>query len=366
MRVDPARLILAGFVGTRADDPGVVPLLNLGVGGFIVFGRNVESPQQVHELLRGLTAGTVGPPPLLAVDQEGGRVARLRAPLTVWPPMARLGASADPELARAVGKALATEVGAVGFNLVFAPVLDVRFEGTTDAIGDRSFGEDPARVTELGLALARGIRDAGLLPCAKHFPGHGHVTVDSHIDLPVCELPEDELRRDHIGPFAAAADDGIAMIMSAHIVCPALDPDLPATLSHRLMTDLLRKELGFSGVVLTDDMEMGAIAERGGIPEACAAAVRAGVDGVLICKDLDAIEATAAHLRAEAAADPGFAARCAESAARLDAAVAAAPPCPVDPARLAEAIGLPAHQALAARIAGPSAAGVDPTRAHLA
>ncbi len=365
MIVDPARLILAGFVGTRADDPGVVPLLKLGVGGFIVFGRNVESPAQVHELLAGLTAGTVGPPPLLAVDQEGGRVARLKAPLTVWPPMARLGASADASLARNVGRALAAEIGAVGFNLVFAPVLDVRFEGTTDAIGDRSFGDDPKRVAELGLAFADGIADAGLLSCAKHFPGHGHVTVDSHIDLPVCELDEDELRRDHIAPFAAAADAGIPMIMSAHIVT-ALDREHPATLSPRLMTDVLRKELGFSGVVLTDDMEMGAIAKRRGIPEACAAAVRAGVDGVLICRDLDAIEATAAHFRAEAAADPAFAARCDESAARLAAAAASAPPRPASSADLADAVGRAEHQALATRISAPGTTGVDPTRAHLA
>jgi len=364
--VDPAALILAGFVGTRADDPGVLPLLRLGVGGFVVFARNVESAAQVHDLLAGLAANTAGPPPLLAVDQEGGRVARLRAPLTVWPAMARLGEEADPALAYDVGRALATEVGAVGFNVVFAPVLDVRFEGTTDAIGDRSFGDDPAQVAALGVAFAAGVADAGLLACAKHFPGHGHVTVDSHLDLPVCDLDEAVLRRDHIAPFAAAADAGVPMIMSAHIVCPALDPDLPATMSRRLMTDVLRKELGFSGVVLTDDMEMGAIAKRGGIPEACAAAVRAGVDGVLICRDLNAIEATAAHLRAEVARDPVFAARCADAAARLADAARRAPPRPVAAEALDEALGQPAHQALAARLATSPSGGGDPTRAHLA
>ncbi len=363
--VDPARLILAGFTGTAAGDAGVRPLLDLGVGGFIVFGRNVESPEQVHALLEGIAEGTAGPPPLLAVDQEGGRVARLRAPLTVWPPMARVGERGDPELARAVGEALADEIGAVGFNLVFAPVLDARFEGTTDAIGDRSFGDDPDTVASLGLAFAAGVRSAGLLACAKHFPGHGHVTVDSHVDLPVCELSAETLRARHVAPFAAAADAGVDMIMTAHVVYPALDPDRPATLSPRILTDLLRKQLGFSGVVLSDDMEMGAIAGRGGIPEACLEAVWAGVDGLLICRDFDAITATVELLRAEAARDPAFAARVEASAARLAAAARRCPPRPEVIHDLRDALGRPEHEALAALFdeAAPDAA--DPTRAHL-
>lgn len=358
---DPARLVLAGFEGTSAAAPSVQHLLDLGVGGLLLFGRNVESPSQVRDLLAAVVAAT-GRPLLLAVDQEGGRVARLRAPLTVWPPMAAVGAADDEGLARATGRALASEIGAVGFNFVLAPVLDVRFEGTTDAIGDRAFGDDPARVTRLGLALAAGIGDAGLLACAKHFPGHGRVTVDSHVDMPICPLDEAALLERCVAPFAEAARVGIDAIMTAHVLYPALDPDLPATLSEAIVGGLLRGRLGFDGVVLTDDMEMGAIVRRFGIAEACVRAVRAGVDGVLVCRDLEAIEQTVAALRAEADRDAAFAARCVEAAERLDRLARRAPSRPAAADALGQHIGVADHRALAARIAGSRGpAGSDPT-----
>lgn len=348
-----AGLVLAGFDGTRADDVGPRALAALGVGGYVLFARNVESPEQVQTLLAGLSAHA----PLLAVDQEGGRVARLRAPLTVWPPMARVGAAKDPELAREVGAALASEIGAVGFNITFAPVLDVRFEGTTIAIGDRSLGEDPTAVGELGAQLLAGIQAAGLVACAKHFPGHGHVEVDSHVALPVCPLAEDELRAVHLAPFRAAVAAGVDSVMTAHVVYPAVDPDQPATLSSVWIDGVLRKELGFAGVVFSDDLEMGAIVGEGGIGAAAVAAIRAGVDGLLVCRRLDRVEEVIASLRAEAEADAAFAARCEQSLGRLAALAARRP---AAPRPLEGALGTPEHQSLADRL-GKAAIGADPT-----
>jgi beta-N-acetylhexosaminidase len=360
---DPlAGLVLAGFHGTAADDPEPAALAAMGVRGFVVFGRNVESPEQVHALLGGLAAASAGPP-LLAVDQEGGRVARLRAPLTVWPPMQALGARGDAATAEALGRALGDEIAAVGFNVVFAPVLDVRFEGTTIAIGDRALSDDPAVVAALGVALIDGLQGAGLAACAKHFPGHGHVTVDSHLALPTCPLSEEALRRDHLTPFARAVAGGVDSVMTAHVHYPAVD-DAPATMSKRWIDGVLRTELGFSGVVFSDDLEMGAITAGAGIADAAVAAVRAGVDGLLVCSRRDAVADVVARLRAEADADPAFAARCAASLERLRALAGARPPRPVPLERLAAHVGVPAHQRLAASL-GPAAAAADPTRAHL-
>lgn len=356
-----ARLVLAGFHGTTAEAPDVKRLLELGVGGFVLFGRNVEHPAQVQALLTTLIARS-GHPLLLAVDQEGGRVARLKAPLTVWPPMARLGEANDPELAREVGRGLGRELAAVGFNLDLAPVLDVRFEGTTIAIGDRALSDDPAVVAALGVQLALGLQDAGLAACAKHFPGHGHVTVDSHVELPVCPLDEASLRREHLAPFAAAIAAGVDCVMSAHVVYPAFD-DAPATLSTAWMTDVLRKELGFSGVVLTDDLEMGAIVRHGGLGAAAVRSIRAGADGLLVCSRVDGVAECAEAVAAECRRDRAFAARCAQAEARLDVLARRRPARP-DP-DLDGQLGRPEHLALAERL-GTAAAGTDPTRAHLA
>lgn len=363
MSADPlAGLVLAGFHGTEATDEEPTTLRALGVRGFVLFARNVESPAQVQRLLAGLAEGLSHP--LLAVDQEGGRVARLRAPLTVWPPMERVGDLNDPALARSVAQALGAEIAAVGFNVVFAPVLDVRFEGTTLAIGDRALSDDPERVGTLGAALIEGFAAAGLASCSKHFPGHGHVTVDSHKELPRCPLPEDELRARHLAPFARSVAAGVDSVMTAHVVYPAVD-DRPATLSPTWIERVLRKELGFSGVVFTDDLEMGAITKGGGIADAAVAAVRAGVDGLLVCSRRDEIGAVVARLRAEADADPAFARRCEESLARLDALAARRPPRPVSADLLDAHIGVPEHLALAARL-GRNDDAADPTRAHLA
>jgi len=358
---DPyARLILAGFTGTTADAEDAVALADLGVGGFIVFGRNVESPQQVANLLAGLRARCGDRPLLLAIDQEGGRVARLRAPLTVWPPMGTLGERDDPDLARATGRGLAAEIGAVGFNLDFAPCVDVNSNPDNPVIGDRSLGATEDRVTRLGVPLMEGIQAAGVAACVKHFPGHGHVDKDSHYDLPVCPLDEDTLLGTHIAPFAAAIEAGVAAVMTAHVIYPAIDPDNCATLSSAWIDGVLRGRLGWDGPVLTDDLEMGAIVDHGGIGDAVVRAVRAGVDGLLICARRDRIEDAVRALRDEGARDPSFAARCRRSQERLEERATGWPSRPAE--SLDAAIGR--HDAVAARVRGDSTiarADADPT-----
>jgi beta-N-acetylhexosaminidase len=363
MAADPlAGLILAGFEGTHINDPGVQALLDLEVGGFILFGRNVESPEQVRALLAGLRKASSGRAVFFAVDQEGGRVARLRSPLTVWPPMAELGRLGDEEKAESVGQALASEISALGFNLVFAPVLDVRFDGTTDAIGDRSLGADSKRVSSLGSALVRGIQSTGLIACAKHFPGHGHVTVDSHLTLPVCPLSRAELMAKHVPPFRAASETGVGSVMTAHVRYPEVDPEQPATFSRTWLHDILRTEVGFEGLVLTDDLEMGAVTGSGRVADAAVRAVQAGADGLLICKDIEAIRESVRALRAAADDDLEFLAACVDSLARLQAAASIHPPEALGPEQLSERLGPAAHQLLAQSLRSDELrVGFDPT-----
>jgi len=365
-RRDPlAGLVLAGFEGTQAHCEEVEALAELGVGGFILFARNVDTALQVHELLGDLRSLCGGRDLLLAVDQEGGRVARLGSPLTLWPPMASLGASDDQGLAEQVGRAMGRELVALGFNVNFAPVLDVRCPDTTIAIGDRSLGEQPERVARLGSALITGLQSAGIMACAKHFPGHGHVAEDSHHELPVCPLDEQQLRRDHVAPFAAALQAGVASVMTAHVVYPGLGSDQPATLSPRILQQLLRDEMGFQGVLFTDDLGMGAITSKGSLGAAAVAAIRAGADGLLVCRHLSAVRDVLSELRATADADPSFAQRCERSLARLAAAAARFPSRPLPSEDLPGVLGAAEHKVIAARSGeGPQTAGIDPTRGH--
>ncbi|MBJ92892.1 MAG: beta-N-acetylhexosaminidase [Rickettsiales bacterium] len=358
-----AGLVLAGFEGTTPFSDELNRLNNLGVGGFIVFARNVQDPLQVHGLLAELHSMRATENLLFAVDQEGGRVARLREPLTVWPAMEKLGASADPELATLVGRALASELAALGFNVNFAPVLDVRCTDTTIAIGDRAISEQTAVVSSIGTALIKGIQSAGVMACAKHFPGHGKVAADSHYELPVSPLDEASWRADHLPPFSAAINSGVAAVMTAHVVYPGLNGRCAATLSPAIMTDILRGELGFQGVLFSDDLGMGAITDQGGIGEAAVAAIRAGVDGLLVCRHLDAVEEVVEALHRTADEDPKFATRCQQSLDRLAAAAGKHPPQPLTGDTLDGLLGCAEHQAISARL-GALAQGLDPTLGH--
>ncbi len=254
------------------------------LGGIILFSRNVEGPEQVSELSQEAARLGTDPPLWVAVDQEGGRVARLKRPFTEWPPMATLGRSEDPALARRFGEALARELRAVGVTLDFAPVLDVLTNPANPVIGDRALAGTPGEVAGLGTAIIEALQAGGVASCGKHFPGHGDTSVDSHFALPLVDYGMDRLEAVELAPFRAAIKAGVAAIMTGHLFVPCLDPDQPASMSRAVVTGLLRERMGFDRVVFTDDISMRACADRYSPEQATIAAVRAGTDGVLLCK----------------------------------------------------------------------------------
>src|SRR6187431_3519130 len=232
------------------------------LGGVILFSRNIEAPEQVAELAADSELLGRTTPAWVSVDQEGGRVARLKEPFTKWPPMATLGrAGKEAEaLAERFAKALADELLAVGITLDYAPVLDIHTNPKNPVIGDRALAGRAEDVARLGEAIIRTMQAEGIAACGKHFPGHGDTSTDSHFELPLVEHPPDRLRGVEFLPFKAAIDAGVATIMTAHVLVPSLDERRPASLSRHVVYDLLREELHYDGVILSDDLEMKAIA----------------------------------------------------------------------------------------------------------
>lgn len=255
--------------------------------GFVLFARNVAEPAQVRELNRELASLVPdSAPAFLAVDQEGGRVQRVREPATRFPPMRAVGEA--ERFTEAVSTALAIELRAMGFNLNFAPVADVDSNPDNPIIGDRSFGRDPNRVAEHVAAFVRAHQAQHVMACAKHFPGHGDTNTDSHLTLPRVERSEASLRRTELPPFRAAVAAGVATVMTSHVVYPALDPsERPATMSRRIQHGLLRTELGFDGLLFSDDLEMKAIRGRYTAEEQVYRMSEATVDVLLCCDRAD-------------------------------------------------------------------------------
>ena len=254
--------------------------------GVILFERNCAEPAQMVQLCRDLWH-SAELPPFIAIDQEGGRVHRLPRPFTHFPAAARIGEKNNPGLARSLGRAAAEELKLVGINLNFAPVLDVDSNPANPVIGDRAFGSHPKRVIEISAAWRQGLRDGGVIPCGKHFPGHGDTDQDPHFESPIVRRSLEQLESMELPPFAHACRTGIESLMSAHVIYPALDAKFPATLSEPLVTGLLRHQLGYDGVVFSDDMEMNAISARYSIEEATLGAVLAGVDLLLYCHKVE-------------------------------------------------------------------------------
>ena len=277
------QLAIAGFAGHSIPPELRALAREFDLGGVIFFARNVESPEQVAELSREAQALSREIPLWVSVDQEGGRVARLKAPFTVWPPMVTLGRSGDEGLAARFARALAAELKAVGISLDYTPVLDIRTNPGNTVIGDRALAERADDVARLGRVIIETLQAEGVAACGKHFPGHGDTSTDSHFELPLIEHPPDRLRAIEFTPFRAAVESRVAAIMTAHILVPALDDERPATLSRAIVDGLLRKELNFDGLVLSDDLEMKAISGRFGAAEATVAAIAAGCDAVLLC-----------------------------------------------------------------------------------
>lgn len=265
------------------------------VGSLVLMGRNVSSehPEQTRQVLTELQAAS-SIPLFIAIDQEGGVVNRLRHPFHEFPGNMALGAITEgaEEYARRQAEAQARELRALGINWNFAPCVDVNCNPDNPIIGVRSYGEDPHLVARLGSAAMHGYQKTGLLACAKHFPGHGDTNVDSHLALPTIQGGRDRLDSVELVPFRALIREGVGAIMTTHILFPALDAERPATLSPAILTGLLRTELGYDGLVITDCLEMEAIAGTIGTPQGAVEALKAGADIVLVCHTLETQRAT--------------------------------------------------------------------------
>jgi beta-N-acetylhexosaminidase len=317
------------------------------LGGVILFKRNLGSLGEVASLVDRLhDACPASEAPLVAIDQEGGRVARLGAPLVALPPMRVLGEIDDPDLTRRAARVLGAQLRALGIGVDFAPVLDVDTNPANPVIGDRAFGRDAAIVARHAIAFAEGLAESGVIACGKHFPGHGDTDLDSHLALPRIAHPRERLERVELAPFRAARGK-VPTIMTAHVVFDAIDPTVPATLSRPVIEGVLRGELGYDGVIVSDDLEMKAVADRWGVAPSAVLAIAAGCDALLICATPSlALEAHRALID-RARVDGAFAARLEEAAAR----VAALPRAPRPRADLDAAIAEAGGPAIEAEIA---------------
>lgn len=286
----PGQLLTVGFEGLEIPRPLAEAIEQGRVGGVILFTRNLRDPHQVRTLVKDLRALAPERAPLVvSIDQEGGRVQRLRAPWTQWPPMRRFGEVNDLDSTRQMARALAAELLTLGITLDYAPVVDVDTNPANPVIGDRSFGRTPELVSRHAEAFIGAMQEAGVAACAKHFPGHGDTANDSHLELPI--LPHgshglDRLRGVELPPFVAAANVGVASIMTAHVVFEAVDRKRPATISPDVMA-LLREEIGYDGLVFSDDLEMKAVADHFRPRELVEGTLGAGVDALLVCSRWD-------------------------------------------------------------------------------
>ncbi|WP_060881460.1 glycoside hydrolase family 3 protein, partial [Streptomyces scabiei] len=291
---DALTVLQPGFTGTTAPD-WLLRRLGEGLASVGLFGRNITSPGQLAALTARLRAEHEDV--LVAIDEEGGDVTRLEVHAgSSFPGNHALGAVDDVALTRDVAFALGRRLAECGVNLNWAPSADVNANPSNPVIGVRSFGADPALVARHTAAYVTGLQDAGVAACTKHFPGHGDTTVDSHHFLPRIDADRSLVDSRDLAPFRAAIAAGSRAVMSAHILVPALDPDLPATLSRGILTDLLRGALGYDGLIVTDGMEMRAIAGTYGIERGSVLALAAGADAICVGGGL-ADEETVLRLR---------------------------------------------------------------------
>jgi beta-N-acetylhexosaminidase len=298
------QLLMVGLPGPRMDAVARELVRDLEVGGIILFARNIDTPEQVWELCRDLQQEALaasGLPLLISVDQEGGPVQRLKAPFTIIPPARKLGLEAQASQVEALARQTARELALVGINMDLAPVLDVA-RGPECPLWERSYGPDPELVAQLGGAAIQGYLAGGVFPVAKHFPGLGDTGVDSHVDLPLSQSGDPARELDMI-PFRAAVAAGVPAVMTAHLVVPEWD-SRAATQSSLILQEKLRRDLGFDGVIITDDLEMGAIATHQTTPEGAREALGAGADLLLICNNWEAIRETVRLMTGDVALAP--------------------------------------------------------------
>lgn len=317
LEIKVGQMLMVGIGGYELTTAELKICQSHNFGGFILFGRNCCGAAQIHSLCRSLSKATRNLP-FIAIDEEGGRVHRLPPPFTHFPPAARVGKTDNPDLAFRVGRAAAAELNLAGISVNLAPVLDVNSNSKNPIIGNRSFAATPHRAAAMALAWSEGLRSGGIIPCGKHFPGHGNTDSDSHLSLPLVEKSRSELQAVELLPFRHACRSRIEALMTAHVVFSALDEKLPATLSSRIVTAVLRQELGYEGLVFSDDMEMKAITRNFDAGEAAVSSVLAGIDMLLYCHDLSMAATIVELLCREARFDIQLRARIDESCARID------------------------------------------------
>ncbi|MFT4416252.1 beta-N-acetylhexosaminidase [Fredinandcohnia humi] len=288
LRKKVGQLMVIGFKGITASEEIKELIRDHHVGGIILFGRNIGTPQEILSLTNELqsVAKDAGHehPLLICIDQENGVVRRLGEGTTIFPGAMLLGATGNPENAYKAGVATGKELKALGINWNLAPVVDVNNNPENPVIGVRSFGESAERVALFGKMAMKGMQEAGVITTLKHFPGHGDTNVDSHLDLPIISHSIERLEQIELKPFVESIEEGADTVMSAHVYFPAIEdtPGVPATLSRKVVTGLLREKLGFDGVVTTDCMEMNAIANTIGTAKGGVEAIKAGVDLVMV------------------------------------------------------------------------------------
>ncbi len=334
-------VLVAGFPEPALPPSVRASLEDGGLAGVILFKRNLTgSLAALAELTRSIAAASALPL-LVAIDQEGGRVARLGAPIVKLPPARLLGRIDDVLLTERAGELLGRQLRAVGLNVDFSPVLDVDTNPLNPIIGDRAYGASPDVVVRHARAMAKGLARAGVIACGKHFPGHGDTELDSHLALP--RIAHDRARLDAIelAPFRALAKE-LPTIMTAHVVFDAIDRALPATLCAEVIEGVLREALGFEGVIVSDDLEMRAVRDRWGVAESAVRAIEAGCDLLLVCEHETELRAAQRALAERAASTPSFHARLTQARARVDALRRSIAPAAIDEARVepGESLGL--------------------------
>ncbi|MDO5299342.1 MAG: beta-N-acetylhexosaminidase [Clostridia bacterium] len=323
--------MMVGFSGTEVP-PALRDLVRrYKIGNVILFEENVESRAQLRSLCAGLQAVILeetGQPALIAIDQEGGVVSRLKRDCAVAPSAMAVAAAGTPEGAEQAGRITGEELASLGVNFDLAPVLDVNSNPDNPVIGARSYGDTPEAVCAYGTAMIRGLRGGGVFSCAKHFPGHGDTAMDSHLGLPRVDKSLAVLESCELVPFAAAIDAGVDAIMTTHILFSQLD-EVPATMSRRILTDILRERMGFAGLIVSDCMMMDAIAKEYGSAAGGAAAAAAGVDLICVSHSLETAEQTCeailAQTRTRSEREPGGRVEMAASVERILACKARLP-----------------------------------------
>lgn len=354
--IDDARnnlgeLFITGFSGLELSDETASFLSQARIGGVILFSPNYENPAQVAELCNQIQECRTDLPLWISVDHEGGRVQRFKKPFTKIPEMQQIGNTDSPRLAFEISELMAKELKAVGINLNYTPVADINTNPKNPVIGARAFGDTEDRVSKMVSAFVRGHLVHKVQPCVKHFPGHGDTNTDSHFALPKVDTPLETLRDREFKPFVKGFKSRCAMVMTAHVLMPELDPKYPATLSKRILREILRGELRYQKLIISDDLEMKAITDHYGAEEAPKLAIEAGCDLLIYRSESGARHAYEALAQAleKGELDPKLVLEAAERSKALKKDVLM-PYEPINISAMADQIGTPDGAALVERV----------------